>query len=235
MKNVTFLLYLFLAVAISSCGEDGEPGPRGPEGPAGADGQDGINGQDGAQGPQGDPGPGSLFLFADFEDEFPSWLQQSVDENGVADDDSDWFRAGGFEISDLDYNRNVALVAAGLLDDQFTEVNFTIESETPMLVSFDAWISSEPGFDYLVWGYGEDIINGISGEGGPFRITMEVPAGNNLVGIVYFKDESDFGGDDLGVIDNLSIETITSARVRTGISDLPESVVTYAEGGIRQK
>lgn len=235
MKNVTFLLYLFMAVMISSCGEDGERGLPGPEGPAGADGQDGTNGQDGAQGPQGEPGPGSAFLYADFENEIPSWLQQGDD------DDGDWARLSGVDLSDSDLLGNTVLISPNngvsgtLLDDQIAGVSVSVESETPVLVGFDAWISSEAGFDYLIWGYEEEIVNGISGEGGPFRITMEVPAGTNEVFIGYFKDASDFGGDDLGVIDNLTIENITSARVSTGISDLPESVISYTAGGNRQK
>jgi hypothetical protein len=79
----------------------------------------------------------------------------------------------------------------------------------PTNISFQWKVSSELGYDYLVFAVDGTIRKFISGEQGWATVNFSVPAGNHNVDFVYFKDGSVSNGADAGWIDELVLTPIT--------------------------
>jgi hypothetical protein len=91
------------------------------------------------------------------------------------------------------------------------------------IVSFTVSIDSEDSFDYLLWLVDGQIVNGISGQGGPMTFNFLVLPGSHTLEWRYVKDASISVGDDAVLIDDILIEK-WSVPSRLASPELPEGM-----------
>lgn len=223
---------LFLIPACT--GEDGEIGPAGPAGPTGSSGSRGATGAAGADGTNGTNGTNG----ADGQDgnSYEDYFNDLEDASGAGMNfygDAGWF-VGEEDVTNGDAVRdrdpNTVLLSGDITDNQIVGLSFQLNNEIKQIVEFDVWISSEICCDYIEWFVGQERVNGIAGEGGPFHFKFEVPAGSDSISFIYDKDGSVSIGRDNTFLDNFHITNYsTSGRVDMSMPDLPETVRLYSD------
>jgi len=212
MRNFKLLLVLssFVLVGCPSDGKDGEPGSMGPAGP---------QGEVGPQGPEGPPGAVNIF-WENFEIGIgPMWVHGG---------DADWFRSAFWS------KFGGRSAASGVIThDQASSLSITVNFPQGGIVSFYGGISSEAGFDFLVWDVDGTIIDGMSGflEGGVVWIpfTFSVPPGTHTITWEYAKDAEVSAGLDGGWIDGVAFMGIDGSPKLAPPPELPEGFILWSE------
>ena len=97
---------------------------------------------------------------------------------------------------------------------EFTGMEMTVNG--PTTISFKWKVSSEPGYDYLIFVVDGIIRAYISGEQDWATVTYSVGPGAHNVDFDYFKDEIIATGQDAGWIDEVVLTPITDPPVVTG-------------------
>lgn len=123
--------------------------------------------------------------------------------------DADWFSQSTTTHDSVD-----AAQSGDIADDETTGMEMTVSG--PSTISFQWKVSSEPGYDYLVFVVDGVIRGYISGSQDWASFSYSVGAGDHNVDFVYFKDESVSTGGDAGWIDELVITPITAPPVVSG-------------------
>ncbi len=123
--------------------------------------------------------------------------------------DANWFSQTGTTFDGID-----AAQSGDVVDDGFCGMEMSVTG--PTTISFQWKVSSEAGYDYLVFAVDGQIINFISGEQPWRQVTLAVGPGVHNVDFDYFKDGSVSSGADAGWIDQLVLTPITTPPVVTG-------------------
>lgn len=103
----------------------------------------------------------------------------------------------------------------------------TFDMPVEGVCSFQVEISSEVSADYLYWYLNGDVIDGISGIGGPFTFYIQLPAGENQIVWSYQKDASVAEGADGAVIDNVVVTNYEATCLSS--PELPSTVSLFSQ------
>ena len=231
-----FRIFLFSAILCFSCegpegpvgpaGEDGQDGAQGPAGQDGTDGQNGAQGhagQDGTDGQDGADGNTYLDSLITFDDGIPELF--------TTEREHPWGRfVGSFPgstTSSINDTNKKLINDPALTDNDSSRLFLTLDMPISGICSFDIEIDSELDGDFLLWYLNGELIDGISGEGGPFRFHIKLEAGPNEIEWQYTKNASISDGADLGSLDNVLITNYTAARMHN--PQLPVTVSLYSD------
>lgn len=208
MKKICFILVAFIIVfVIGVLGCKGDKGDEGPTGPSGT---------------QGPPGPSYTDMWEDFESgNFTTYpWQMSGDANWHIAVDRTKFGS-----------RSACSGQIGHL--QTSSLSISLNLPRAGLVSFYVSISSEMGFDALLWELDGEIVEGVTGimpQDVWAAFTFAVPPGQHTVDWYYTKDGSVSSGDDCGWLDGVLITNYSLSKI-VPLPVLPEGVVLWSQRG----
>lgn len=201
-------------------GTDGTNGQDGTDGSDGTDGADGADGQDGANGADGQDGSN----FKDFLEDFNG---PTISTIFTSNGDANWARSSYSPGSGVASQNNGAIFSGDITHNQQSDLFMDVDMPIEGVCSFQLEISSEVNFDFITWYVNGQLVEGISGQGGPFTFHISLPAGQNQVKWTYAKDNSNDGGDDQAIIDNVIITNYETARI--AFPELPSTVSLLSE------
>lgn len=226
----SFVCFVSLLLLLAACeGKKGDTGPQGPTGPQGGQGPQGEQGPQGGpgpqgpQGPQGPPGPqgqpGAISIYwQDFETQItcPIWCTSG---------DALWsyFGIGKFG--------SQSVISGLITHNQSSDLTMALTSEEGCLVSFYGAVSSEIGFDWLVWYVDGELIEGVSGFAAApvwFPFTFAVPPGTHTIMWAYEKDGSGTAGLDGGLIDGVMVMNFDGSLKPT-VPAIPDQFMLLSE------
>ena len=198
----------------------GPAGPVGPTGPTGANGANGANGAAGATGPAGQ----DAATYNDFFEDFSSGIKSPLTTTG----DSVWFTAfTSFYNATVKSLADDRAVSGHIYADEVSSLSMNVNMPRSGILYFDAFISSERSFDWLMWSIDGVTLDGISGLGGPFEFHIPLTQGAHTITWEYSKDVSITENDDLSMLDNILITNYSAARLSEPV--LPESVTLWSK------
>lgn len=209
LKISSYFLAMAVVVMISCSGDDGEAGPQGPQG------EDGV-------------------IYGNFTEDFSG---EEIVSPFSTSGDAPWSVANYTIVVDEEFETRGSLMAinGAVGDGLSTSMDLDVDMPEDGVLSFESIISSEAGYDYLIWSLDGVEINGISGDGGPFTFNIPLSAGEHTVTWTYLKDGICCSeGNDVGTVDNVIITNYAEAG-RLKESVLPSSVLTLAQRGAEKK
>ncbi|MFY0625556.1 MAG: collagen-like protein [Reichenbachiella sp.] len=210
------MLISILSISVFSCevepglpgpaGQNGEDGAKGDIGPIGAKGDDGLDGQN-----------------------FDNFLQDfSENTNPFFSDGNDawsWVYASHIGNENISFAENSMLASGNITDNQTSDLHMSLDLPHSSLFTFEVSISSEVDGDFLNWYVDDELINGISGIGGPFVFYFNVAEGQHDIRFSYEKNEFTTLGLDYGLLDNVEINNYSESTKRINVLDqLPSSI-----------
>lgn len=191
---------------MASCeGDKGEVGPAGPAGPAGP------------------VGPASKDFFETFDG-------ATVADVFTTDGAAPWSMYNYSQVQD---GTNNGMMSGAIGHTQKSNYHMSVNMPEDGVVSFQTMVSSEEGWDYLVWYVDGVAVDGVSGIGGPFTFYVPVPQGEHTITWAYEKDDSYIEGADAVLIDNISIADYTTSRIE--MPELPATIMTLSQAGTIKK
>jgi len=127
--------------------------------------------------------------------------------------DSNWYR------DTVIYREGIASTASGAIgNNQSNYLRYPITVSASSLLKFSWKVSSESGWDYLLFCLDNDACTRdsgytqrISGEVPFTEVSIPLTAGNHSLRWVYAKDGSAIGGSDKGWIDNVQVVSVASS------------------------
>jgi len=129
---------------------------------------------------------------------------------GVGACNREWTNAGDaswFLQTAVNHDGWNALQSGGVGDNGASSVQTTVTG--PCTVSFWWKVSSEEDWDFLIFYVNYSVNEEISGEVGWAQVTVDLPAGENILSWAYNKDESFSEGDDAGWLDQFVVSETT--------------------------
>lgn len=92
-------------------------------------------------------------------------------------------------------------------DDSYAAVYTTLTAAEGDVLSFDAKVSCEEGYDYLEVTVDDTVAKRIDGETDWANYTLALTAGEHTVGFTFIKDEASSEGDDTAWVKNVKLAT----------------------------
>jgi subtilisin-like proprotein convertase family protein len=136
-------------------------------------------------------------------------VEQPLSAKLVPFGDADWFSQTITSFDGVD-----AAQSGSIGHDEFCGMEMTVEG--PTKIQFRWKVSSEAGYDYLIFVVDGVIANFISGEQNWAQVSYDVGPGTHTIDFDYFKDETVVAGADAGWIDQLVLTPITDPPVVNG-------------------